>query len=482
VTPDTTPTANADDLARLDVAELRILPLRSDAALDQQRQRALDVSVCAASLDPRDPALVKRVWEIERNLEALVTIPTGDGIRLRRASTITPEAVRWVYDDRIPLGAPSLLVGTPGEGKSTLLIDYAARLTRGTLPGDYYGRPVAVAIATAEDAIAQVVVPRLMAAGANRDLVHLVTVQHDGATGALSLTPGVIADLGRLVRDAGVRMLGLDPLVAFLPGKIDTHRDAAVRQILAPLARLAEDAPLALVAVIHLNKSQVQEVLYRVCGSIGFVGAARSVLLVGHDPEAPDGPTRIVAHAKCNLGPLAPSQRFTIEGHDVTHGDLVIRTSRIIHGDDAPTVAARDLLGTADDHSALDDATEYLDALLGESPTGIEATAAFRSARRHGIADKTLRRAKSQLGVVSRHHAAGPDGTPARWSWHRAETDPEGARWPTIEFGHLAPAEHADDGLTGRNTATIETPTKVANVTVSEGFGHLGLDDAESFS
>jgi hypothetical protein len=82
MTPDTTPTATADDLARLDVAELRILPLRTDAAPDQQHQRALDVSACAASLDPRDPALIKRVWEITRALAAEVEIPTGNRLRV----------------------------------------------------------------------------------------------------------------------------------------------------------------------------------------------------------------------------------------------------------------------------------------------------------------------------------------------------------------------------------------------------------------
>ena len=53
----------------------------------------------------------------------------------------------------MPLGAVSLLVGIPGLGKSTLLTELAARLSRGQLEGDLYETPATVAIATVEDAL-----------------------------------------------------------------------------------------------------------------------------------------------------------------------------------------------------------------------------------------------------------------------------------------------------------------------------------------
>lgn len=363
------------------------------------------------------------------------------GIVLTAASSIHPTRVRWILRDRIPLGELSLVVGIPGDGKSTFLLDCGARASRGTLVGDCENTPVAVAVATAEDALAEVAVPRLIAAGADLTRVHFVQLKRDGATGALVLTGNVLAELGRLVVTAGVRLLVLDPLVALLPGGVDTHRDGAVRQVLAPLARLAEDAQLAVAAVVHLNKSQVQEVLARVSGSIGFVGAARSVLLVGRDPEDRDGPTRILAHPKCNVGREATSRRFMIVGHDIEHDGTLIATSRLEWGEDAPDVRARDLIVPESDEgrSALEEAIAFLGNLLATQAAvdnGVDAPTIYRDARKHGITDATLRRAKSRLGVLSRHRGAADGKSGGSWYWHLPS---DRARCSTSESEHLAP-------------------------------------------
>ncbi len=94
--------------------------------------------------------------------------------RLVAASSVRPERVTWAWTDYIPTGMVVLLVGEGGKGKSTELYRLAAGWSLGTLPGDFYGRPVAVAIASAEDHRAAVIVPRLMAAGADLTRVHFV--------------------------------------------------------------------------------------------------------------------------------------------------------------------------------------------------------------------------------------------------------------------------------------------------------------------
>src|SRR5438034_3931626 len=64
------------------------------------------------------------------------------------------------------------------------------------------------------------------------------------------------------------------------------------------------------------NKNQTSDVLNKVGGSVGFGAAARSVLFFAPDPEDPDPESykRILAHAKCNVGPLAPALRFRVQG------------------------------------------------------------------------------------------------------------------------------------------------------------------------
>ena len=50
---------------------------------------------------------------------------------LLRMSDVQPTAVRWLWPGRIPLGRMTLLVGRPGEGKSWLTADIAARVSHG---------------------------------------------------------------------------------------------------------------------------------------------------------------------------------------------------------------------------------------------------------------------------------------------------------------------------------------------------------------
>ena len=107
-------------------------------------------------------------------------------------------------------------------------------------------------------------------------------------------------------RETGAKLIILDPVVGHLSGNIDSHKDHSVRRALAPLARLAEDTGAAILGIGHLNKSPSTDVLTRIGGSVAFGAAARSVLLLGEDPKAPEGsPERLLVHAKSNLGPLA---------------------------------------------------------------------------------------------------------------------------------------------------------------------------------
>ena len=167
----------------------------------------------------------------------------ASGVVLTPAATIRPAPIAWFMRDRLPMGALSLVVGIPGEGKSTFLVDCAARASRGTLEGDFHGKPVAVALATAEDALAEVMVPRLTAAGANLELVKFVQVKRDGTTGNLVLTSEAIAKLEQLVQREQIRFLVLDPVVALFPGKIDTAQGCGRAPATRPTCRNGGEQP-----------------------------------------------------------------------------------------------------------------------------------------------------------------------------------------------------------------------------------------------
>lgn len=78
--------------------------------------------------------------------------PPGRQVVVTLASQIKPRPVRWLWPDRIPAGALTLLAGREGIGKSLVGVRLAAELTRGTLPGERHGRPSRVMFATSEDA------------------------------------------------------------------------------------------------------------------------------------------------------------------------------------------------------------------------------------------------------------------------------------------------------------------------------------------
>jgi hypothetical protein len=116
------------------------------------------ISLLGDALSPDEPAGSSRAFA-----------QSGEpvGVVLVQASTVTPERVSWAWDQRVPIGMASLLVGAGGVGKSLEIDALAAGWSRGTVPGDFFGTPVDVAIASAEDHRAAVIVPRLLAAGAD---------------------------------------------------------------------------------------------------------------------------------------------------------------------------------------------------------------------------------------------------------------------------------------------------------------------------
>ena len=212
------------------------------------------------------------------------------------------------------------LVGREKLGKSTLTAELAAQLSRGRLDGDLAGKPAATLVVTYEDSAARTIKPRLMAADADLERVHLVRVQRGDAADLVTL-PSDVESIGALAAQTGARLLIVDPLSASLGSDVDGHRDQDIRRALAPLVALAERADLAVLALAHLNKAQGGDALSRVLGSRGLTAAVRSVLTFGRPPDADeDSRERVLAHPASNLALEAPSLAYRHEGRQV-HAD-----------------------------------------------------------------------------------------------------------------------------------------------------------------
>jgi RecA-family ATPase len=233
-------------------------------------------------------------------------------------SEVEPEKVEWLWPGRLPIGKLAVLDGDPGLGKSAVTLDLAARVSASLeLPEGGRCGPAGVVLLSAEDGLADTIRPRLDAAGADTErIVALSTVtERGGAERTISLTQD-LNTVEQAVKRVGAALVVIDPLMAFLSGKTDSHKDQDVRRALAPLAALAEKTGAAVLIVRHLNKAAGGNALYRGGGSIGIIGAARSGLVIAPDPEDPE--RRILASNKHNLSRAAPSLVFQVENRPRT--------------------------------------------------------------------------------------------------------------------------------------------------------------------
>ena len=327
---------------------------------------------------------------------------SGNGVLL---STVTPEKTRWLWQGRIPYGKLTVLDGDPGLGKSTVTMDLAARLSAGlSLPDGTSTDAAGVVLLTAEDGLADTVVPRLIAVGADLDKILAFTIKEDYGDRLPSL-PDDIAELRDAIERMSAGLVIIDPLMAFLGGNVNSFKDQDIRRALAPMAMVAEEIGAAIVIVRHLNKAATGSPLYRGGGSIGIIGAARSGLLVAADPD--DSERRVLAPTKSNLGPLAPSLSFSL--HEAPNGVAAVRWD----GPSTYTAAALlALSGTEEDRSALEEAKAYLREVLAEGGQWVKML--LIEARQQGISDRTLKRAKAELGIKSYRVGAGAEGG---WKW-----------------------------------------------------------------
>ncbi|MDO8879987.1 MAG: AAA family ATPase [Coriobacteriia bacterium] len=316
---------------------------------------------------------------------------------------VAPEAVQWLWYGRIPAGKVSVIDGDPGLGKSTLTLDLAARVSCGLPMPDDRVRigPAGVVLLSAEDDIADTIRPRLDAAGADLERIVALSEIDDGDGRRPPVLPDDLSWVRAAISRVDARLVIVDPLMAFLSGAIDSHKDQEVRRGLHLLALLAAETGAAVLLVRHLNKAVGGNPLYRGGGSIGIVGAARSGLVVGRDPADPT--RRVLASTKCNLAPEPPSLAFHIE---------TVAEASVIRWDGVSDSSAADVLslGNEEERTARDEAAAFLREILadGEMP----ARDVKRLAREADIAERTLARAKRELKVESRqlgHHSG--------WVW-----------------------------------------------------------------
>jgi hypothetical protein len=266
---------------------------------------------------------------------------------------------------------------------------------------------------------------------ANVTRVHALVGWQEGETQGC-ITLGDLPPIEDAIKHTSPALVVIDPIQAYLGASVDMHRANEVRPLLQGLHALADQYGCAMVILRHLTKSVQTRAIYHGMGSIDFAAAARSILLAGSDPKNPQ--RRVVAQCKSSLAAAGRSITYQLrEGGFWWSGfsDLI----------------ADDLLRASDEEpSAIEEASDFLKGYLaeGEKP----AKEVISAAKKAGISEASLKRARKEIAKASRSSATGGKKGEGQWVWILLdEAEQQGDQ----------PAPESEDSLRGQNELLDQT-------------------------
>lgn len=303
-------------------------------------------------------------------------------LKMIRMSEVQSQEIEWLWYPFIPYGKLTIIQGDPGDGKTTMVLNLAAKLSKGEALDENMKvtEPVNVIYQTAEDGLADTVKPRLELAGADCERIIVI----DESDKSLSM---VDERLEEAIVRTGARLLILDPIQAYLGGGMDMNRANEARDMTKKLGALAEKTKCAIILIGHMNKASGNKAAYRGMGSIDFFAVARSVLLVGRVEGEPN--TRAVVQKKNNLAAFGHPKAFALseEGFQWI-GDYEITVDEVLGGI-APKANKMEL-------------AKQMLRELAETHSAVLSNEIFDRADELGISKRTLENAKKELGIRAR--------------------------------------------------------------------------------
>jgi putative DNA primase/helicase len=342
-----------------------------------------------------------------------------------RASEVPMRAKHWLWKGHLLRGAQELLTGIPGLGKSQVQCCYIACATNRLVwpNGDPAAEPANVIMITAEDTLDQEVVPRLTAANADLSRVHILKyIKTDEKTQRQFLLAEDLDQLAREVTRIGdIGLVTIDPITAYMGGKMDSHKTTEVRSQLGPLKDFAETYDIAVSTVTHPPKNASQRAIDHFIGSQAFIAAGRiGHVCVAEMKEDEDSETMVptgrilFAHAKHNPSAKMPTLAFRISvlvvGHDEQTGEL-IDAPYVVWEKESVDITADEAVGMSKKKdSTQGKVQEFLKKILAHGNPVAQKYIVEEGKQRHGFSEKQLRTAKEKIGAVSEKQLDG-------WAW-----------------------------------------------------------------
>jgi RecA-family ATPase len=351
----------------------------------------------------------------------------GAPILGQRLDQVQRKRIQWRSRGRVARGKLTVLDGDPGLGKSTLLMDWSAKVSRGLpLPDGDPQHERGVLLICAEDDAADTIVPRLTVMGADLKQITLFwevpDVSKDAPAESTRLVslPDDVPLIEDFIKRNAIGLVIVDPLFAFLSPELKANSDQDIRQALTPLAKCLERTGASGILVRHLNKGAAANSLYRGGGSIGIIGIARFGLLVARDRTDPS--LRVLASTKTNLGPPPKSLTYklvSVDDEDVAKVEWLGETEQ----------SADDLLmdsqQSEQQRDQLDQSEDLILKLVANAPVSKQSL--YAAARQNNLArrpiEQAIERLKKSHGLrVTK--VGGTADTDAIWLWHLPHVNP----------------------------------------------------------